>query len=250
MKRIFAIILLLTILIGCQYPQEVEVGVPVVESATHTYEDDSADQDFVLTKPAGTQQGDLLVALVSKDHGIGDWTAPEGWTEGIAKFSNSSIVHLAVYWKEAGASEPATYTFTYSFVGGSVFAGGILRISGADTGTPFHQTDTRTNNGTTHLCPDVTTTLDNCLILRLITADDDNYTDDGSPAGHTVLWVDDSALGSGITSGVAYESQELAGSPGTASFTGFTASEEGCGATVAIAPEQTIKRGQQIAILP
>lgn len=214
------------------------MAIPVVESTSGATYYADATQNFVIGKPPGTVEGDLLVAFVGKDTSTGSWaSAPAGWTEEIGIFASSTLINFAVYWKIAGASEPANYTWTYSTTTGSVFAGGILRISGAHATAPIHKKGNTAGGATrSAICPAVSTTVVDCLILRLMLADDNSYTNNNTPAGHTILWADDSSRGRDITSGAARVGQADTGDSGTASFTGFTATERWCTATLAIAP--------------
>lgn len=64
----------------------------------------------VISKPTGTQQGDLLIGLCAAATGR-TWTGDTDWTEVIDQGSAPSI---RVAYKIAGASEPASYTFSLS----------------------------------------------------------------------------------------------------------------------------------------
>ncbi len=104
-----------------------------------------------IVKPAGTVAGDVLVASIgfrpsccdtpAANYGI---TAPSGWTA-LPRLDNApgaGVVpsnSLAVYWKVAGASEPAAYQWSFSTSGGATFdaaAGGILTFSGVEAVAP------------------------------------------------------------------------------------------------------------------
>jgi hypothetical protein len=215
------------------------MAVPVVEaSAGFTVEDDT-DQDFTINKPAGTINGDLLIAFISKDTGGAyEWSSvPSGWSEVIA-YIGETTVNLTIYKKVAGESEPDNYTWTFSDAAGTVFCGSILRISGSNTADPIHKSATG-QQGTPDseaICPSVTTELDDCLILRIMVADDNTYTNNSTPADHTILWAEDSDVGNDITSGCAYKSLASQGASGTASFTGFDSAQEWITVTLAIAP--------------
>ena len=214
------------------------MAVPVVETHSGSTYAVEGDQTFTITKPTDTAEGDLLVAFLTKDTSDDyDWSGvPADWTYEIALFDSSSAITMAVFWKEAGDSEPADYTWTFNSTTGTVFGGGILRISGADVDTPFHKTGTAVGASESADCPDVETTIDDCLILRLFTADDDDYSDNSTPAAHTVLWADFTQDGNDISSGAAHKDLASKGAAGAASFTGFTAAEDWCAVTIAIAP--------------
>lgn len=68
----------------------------------------------IVSKPTGTQEGDLMVAFImAADSGVTP-TYPSGWTQAILDTTGNNSG--AVAYKIAGASEPADYTFT---VGGT-----------------------------------------------------------------------------------------------------------------------------------
>lgn len=62
---------------------------------------------FVINKPTGTLEGDLMVAVMNAG-GITTWTGDTGWTE-VADQNAQPSTRIA--YKVAGASEPASYTF-------------------------------------------------------------------------------------------------------------------------------------------
>jgi hypothetical protein len=75
---------------------------------------------IVINKPTGTQQGDLMIAVISTDRSTVTWTQPSGWTEAVDQGASPSIM---VSYRTAGASEGANYTFTSS---NSVRSAGII----------------------------------------------------------------------------------------------------------------------------
>src|SRR5262249_42489657 len=77
----------------------------------------SLTSSAVLTQPAGTASGDLLVAHLSGSGSMvsGGITPPSGWTALYAPTSGgfSNDENYATYYKVAGAAEPSTYTWTF-----------------------------------------------------------------------------------------------------------------------------------------
>jgi hypothetical protein len=66
--------------------------------------------EVVINKPAGTQQGDLMILVISHDL-TGSLATPAGWTS-VAQ-DNYGISHNSnVYYRVADAAEPVSYTFT------------------------------------------------------------------------------------------------------------------------------------------
>lgn len=111
--------------------------------ASASAQNSSVGNTLVIGKPAGTADGDLMVAFMGSDGvAAATWTGDSGWTE-IA--DQASIPSLRVAYKVA-ASEGSSYTFTYSsatkLLGGSILTyrggaydaiGSISLTSGAPT---------------------------------------------------------------------------------------------------------------------
>ena len=139
----------------------------------------------------------------------------------------------------AGGGEPSSYDFTWS--GNQEAYGWVMRFTGHDPSTPINDWDVlTTGSGQTvnPVSPEVTTTVDNAMILRLAGFDDDdiNIGDPGLP-GHTAITMDESGSGSGTASGGAgYVEQLTAGPSGTSTFT-LTREEQTVAVTIAIAPD-------------
>lgn len=84
-----------------------------------------------VTKPAGTTNGDLLIAIVGGTQS----STPAGWTSiGSAASGSSSLGTCYAYYKIA-SSEPSSYTFTLnsSYLG----VASVLCYRGTDTSTPI-----------------------------------------------------------------------------------------------------------------
>ena len=102
------------------------VAPPVVMSYSSTDTAGSNSSTLTITKPSGVQPGDLLLAVMcgSGPGGGESWTGDTGWTEVV---DQGVWPILRVAWKIAGASEPASYSFTCS--NSRRLGGGILRIA-------------------------------------------------------------------------------------------------------------------------
>lgn len=79
---------------------------------------------IVITKPTGTVQNDLMLAIMASDN-ANTWTGDTGWTE-IA--DQGALPSLRMAYKVAGASEGSSYTFTSS--NNAKLSGCILTIPG------------------------------------------------------------------------------------------------------------------------
>jgi fibronectin type 3 domain-containing protein/regulation of enolase protein 1 (concanavalin A-like superfamily) len=110
-----------------------------------------------IARPAGTVQGDVMVASIAVRPSSATITAPSGWTL-VRRVNNATgnTNSLAVYYKVAGASEPASYSWTFNTSTGS--AGGIQSFSGINTTTPIDvEAGQNTASGLTLAAPSVTT---------------------------------------------------------------------------------------------
>src|SRR5262249_8130397 len=122
---------------------------------------------ITVSKPAGTAQNDLLIAIVVHQGGMWEGiAAPPGWSviPNTDAFIGTTGPHTHAFRKLAGASEPASYTFSDQ---GSAqdMAAGVLDVTGART-APIDTSAIQTNGyGLTVHAPSITTTLDNELVV-------------------------------------------------------------------------------------
>src|SRR5207244_3185750 len=119
---------------------------------------------LTITKPAGVAQNDVMIASIAVGPNTVTITPPAGWglvrrTDNASGTSNS----LAVYKLLAGASEPASYDWSFS-AGQTGAAGGIMAFSGADPAIDAENGQT-TASGTSHATPSVNTTYSNTMII-------------------------------------------------------------------------------------
>jgi len=92
----------------------------IVDTTTAT----GTSTSFVINKPSGTANGDLLVAVMfSSGSGAQTWTGATGWTEAI---DQNTAPNLRIAYKTAGSSEGSSYTFTAT--GGTAFSGAMICI--------------------------------------------------------------------------------------------------------------------------
>ncbi len=85
-------------------------GACTVTGITPTVGDSSGATSLTVAKPTGIAQNDLLFAFVGHLNATDRLNTPAGWTQ-IARNKNGSV-NQALFYKVAGASEPANYTFT------------------------------------------------------------------------------------------------------------------------------------------
>lgn len=124
-------------------------GACAVTGITPTTYDNSGSTSAVVTKPTGVVQNDIMFAYILHNNATDRLTTiPSGWTQ-IVRHKNASS-NQALYYKVAGASEPASYTFGLS--ASSRFAVTINAYRGCfNTTTPIQvssNTEYITNNTT------------------------------------------------------------------------------------------------------
>lgn len=111
---------------------------------------------LTVPKPAGTVNGDVLVAVVALECPgpmVATPILPGGWTSA-GMFSSAGNLGGALYWKRAGPSEPTSYGFGFSGPGApSLLACAIARVSNATTATV---TSPNNATGTTATAPALT----------------------------------------------------------------------------------------------
>lgn len=141
-------------------------------------------------KPSGVVSGDLLIAFATtRRNGSASHTV-SGWTQ-VSLQNQANLIVASVWYKIAGPSEPSTYAFDHS-ASGSSWIVTIVRFSGHDPSTPINVFGLETNNNTSPQSPSITTTVANCLLLRLLLKDQV-----GSEIGTATGQLWNYALGSG-----------------------------------------------------
>jgi hypothetical protein len=138
---------------------DIIVGLPVVSSPAsgsapsyQTYE--TVNTSNTINKPSGTVENDLLIMQVRGFLNV-TFTVPSGFTQIGTQQGRS-----ALFYKVAGASEPASYTTSFSPT--ALWITTLIRVTGADTTNPINVSGV-TNSSL--VSPSVTTTVDNCLIM-------------------------------------------------------------------------------------
>ncbi len=122
---------------------------------------------LTITKPTGTADGDVLIASIAASSSAATITPPSGWTLVNSQTqSNTNTSKLSTYWLAAGASEPASYTWTFSG-GARDLAGAISAYSGVDAsaGTINAQAAQATGSSTSHATPTITTTVASTMLV-------------------------------------------------------------------------------------
>ncbi|MHC4676753.1 MAG: LamG domain-containing protein, partial [Planctomycetota bacterium] len=148
---------------------------------------------ITLSTPGGTSQGDLLITAVATDGLTKVSLAPpggEGWTE-IYIDDRSNKVTLGAWWKLADASESPSHQFTWS--GPEQAYAWMMRFTGHHPTTPINVWAGDRESSSAPTSPAVTTTVGDCLILRLGGFDDGDITVDAPGlSGHAAITMDSS----------------------------------------------------------
>jgi MSHA biogenesis protein MshQ len=120
---------------------------------------------LTIARPAGVAQNDVLVASIGVTPSTASVPTPADWTlvrriDNAGPTSNS----LLVFYKVAGAAEPASYIWTATGVNFTV--GGVQAFYNIDTASPVAiENGQATPSGTAHSTPSVVTTIDNSMVV-------------------------------------------------------------------------------------
>lgn len=116
---------------------------------------------LAITKPRGLAAGDVMVATVGAS-GTGALSAPSGWTQ-IADTTTQTALRQTSYYRVAGSSEPASYTF--SLGSSRTASGGIVAYRGVNATTPIDASASATGAAGNGVAPSVPTTAPNERIV-------------------------------------------------------------------------------------
>ncbi len=125
-----------------------QVQPPNFQQDTSNANANAGATSLVINRPSGSANinGDFLVAGITIDGGSASVNAPAGWNL-IRRTDNAGNLSVLSYYRWAGTSEPASYTWNF---GSSVHAaGGIMRYTGVNTSTPVDVSSGNTGNGGT-----------------------------------------------------------------------------------------------------
>ena len=194
----------------------------VVESYASAINEGTSATQIVVDAPTGIVAGNLLVA--SFRHRGASTVPPSGWTEQSFIDDPNDNKHSLMTKVADSSDETATdYTFAKSGGGNGLLAVGVARVSGQDDTAPLNVIEAlpeasqpETSNQST--APDATTTVDDCLVLRLWGGSPSGSGSDRflvAPVGVTETWrLISTNVNRNILTG-GYEVQVSAGSVGT-----------------------------------
>jgi RHS repeat-associated protein len=132
---------------------------------------------MAITRPAAAATGDLLVAEIAASANA-TITPPSGWTAASGAQVATGSSRYQLFWRLATASEPTSYTFSFSASG--AHRGGIKVLRNTDRTTPINIVATATGTTANVTAPAVTPTVANAAISRF--AGNDQADTDGSGA--------------------------------------------------------------------
>lgn len=197
----------------------------------------------VVSKPAGTVSGDVMIATIGVRPLAAVVTTPAGWAP-LRRVDGVSS-SLLTYWKVAGGSEPASYTWTVDASTGMV--GGIMSFTGVDTTSIPVNIDGGqvAMAGTSSVtAPSVTTTVPNAMLITTYSINSTaNWT---PPSGMTEVYDIKSVAYDGVaTNGVSlsanYALQSSSGASGAKVSTNNSVDMDAGGAqTIALHPAGTV----------
>jgi len=208
--------------------------------------------------PTGYADGDILVLLVSSANEA--ISTPGGWAEvsnspqGTGTAGSAGGIRLAVFWKLVSGSQSAVSVAD----SGSITTGQMFLFRGIDTAGPINITAGSVNTpaSTSWSCPEVTTTIPNCLILNCIGQDRDaNSTTSLTAVSNANLAnltkrADETVnAGAGGGLGLYTGGKAVAGNTGVTSVTS-TATTTAAFITIALAPPITfgVAQSESLAI--
>lgn len=126
--------------------------------------------NITLNTPSGVAAGDVLLAFMGNNGAATGMTAPTGWsvvnpTSVNTGGSGTDNVTAFCFYKVAGSSEPASYTFTSS--SGDFLEGMLIAYAGVDNTSPINASGAVTPAAsTTATSGSITTTVANCMIVQ------------------------------------------------------------------------------------
>ena len=184
---------------------------------------------LTVAKPAGLAAGDVVLATVSS-RGAPRITAPAGWTL-VVSTANSTTMVQAVYSHVAGASEPASWTWTLSKTQVAVVQ--LDAYSGVSTSAPVRTSAGQANaSGRTVTAPAVAATGGDLAVALFGTGRGSTFTPQAGLVERTEVT---SATGSKKVSGAAADRAVTAtGTVGPFTATTPTGSAANVGQTVVL----------------
>lgn len=199
-----------------------------------------------ISKPAGAQQGDMLIYYIAVNASALSVTPPDGTWHLIKSGADSSgSIADASYYKVAGSSEPSSYTFTLST--GAYGTSGMVAVrqekqsSPIDASSFFYSSSNSTS--ITIPAPSSTQTPDMTLILVGNSSNPFSVSTPGVTAAYTSYGNNER------TAGWSYTSAPAAATVVNAGFTGRWTAQQISIAPAPFGPASAVLNGQTAATL-
>lgn len=150
-----------------RHPKVAAVTEPVIGTPTFRADTEVTPltrTNMTIAKPAGTVDGDLLVAAITIDN-TNAVTAPAGWTLIADTLFSSSTKHVSTYYKVA-SSEGASWTWTFA---STICTGWVGAYSACAPASPLALNTSNPNqaNSLTSTATGLTTATANVLLIAV-----------------------------------------------------------------------------------
>ena len=221
------------------------MAAPSPESATVTVLG-AEDTSFVCSMPSTRPDGDLYLVCVV--HSLATAITPPEELTVVEDVIYSGGTHAMWVGRREGSSEPSSYTFTVD-PDDEEFAAVVLRVSGHDSDAPINASSSAEGASATPTCPDITTDVDNCLLVGFTGSDGPRGTTPYEPSGYDARAQQNSSGGGTLAVVVqcATKVLESAGSSGTAAFA-ISTGDQWVAMHLAIAPAVTATAHWSVAM--
>lgn len=183
-------------------------STPAFRSAAENYA--TTGTSLTITKPSGTASGDLLVAVIYFNGNSNTITPPSGWTSigGFSTFSSGATSEW--YYKIAGGSEPADYTWTGTSSNRN--SGVVATFTGSFTGDPTDSGPNTNTSGPTNT--GITTINSNVMVIYFGGYDEAA----GGTWNEDTGWTSAGADSGATNTYIGYKLYATAGATGTISY--------------------------------
>lgn len=181
----------------------------------------SGASSLTINRPANVLSGHVLVAqlaLKGSAATVGTVVAPAGWTlVNQRSSSGADPVTQAIYWKLAGATEPASYT--WSWTNAVRVEGGIAAFSNVDPLAPIDSVGANaTTSSTTITLPTITLNSNNVMLVAALVSS--HTTSHTAPTGMNEQYDSNTGAGpNGVTASLATLAQVTTATSGVRTAT-------------------------------
>ncbi|MFU8802973.1 MAG: hypothetical protein ACNA8W_04100 [Bradymonadaceae bacterium] len=193
----------------------------------------SADSSSNLTiaRPAEVEEGDLLVAGITRGGDTSEISAPDGWDLVLTDHNDSSSgTRTSIFWKVAGSLEPSNYSFSLNHADSN--AGGIAVFRDVHPTDPIATSASSRGDGEYATAPSIEGVAGGMLLSFFGSAQREVST---SPDGMTEIWAIQDRSGNDASSTASYE--PIDADPTGPRQSTFSGGDDWVAANLAIAPQ-------------